>query len=86
VAKRDPHPRDPHSKDSDAPSFEHSLEEVESIIEAIESGEVGLEKSLAEYERGVKLLKRCREILTSAEQRIESLSKDLKDSGDPDDE
>jgi exodeoxyribonuclease VII small subunit len=82
VAKRDPH------KDSqpDAPSFEQSLEEVESIIEAIESGEVGLEKSLAEYERGAKILKRCREILASAEQRIESLSKDLKESGDPDDE
>lgn len=84
MAKRDTHPRDGESKDG--PSFEHSLEEVESIIEAIESGEVGLEKSLAEYERGVKLLKRCREILTSAEQRIESLSKDLKESGDQDDE
>lgn len=81
MAKRDNHPRDPHSKEADAPSFEHSLEEVESIIEAIESGEVGLEKSLAEYERGVMLLKRCREILTSAEQRIESLSKDLKADG-----
>lgn len=84
MAKRDPH-KDPHN-DPDAPSFEQSLEEVESIIEAIESGEVGLEKSLAEYERGVKILKRCRDILTTAEQRIESLSKDLKESGDQDDE
>lgn len=84
MAKRDTHSRDNDPKEG--PSFEHSLEEVESIIEAIESGEVGLEKSLAEYERGVKLLKRCREILTSAEQRIESLSKDLKESGDQDDE
>lgn len=84
MAKRDPH-KDPHN-DPNAPSFEQSLEEVESIIEAIESGEVGLEKSLAEYERGVKILKRCRDILTTAEQRIESLSKDLKESGDQDDE
>lgn len=84
MAKRDPH-KDPQN-DPNAPSFEQSLEEVESIIEAIESGEVGLEKSLAEYERGVKILKRCRDILTTAEQRIESLSKDLKESGDQDDE
>lgn len=80
MAKRDPH------RDAESPSFEQSLEEVETIIEAIESGEVGLEKSLAEYERGVKILKRCREILTTAEQRIESLSKDLKESGEEDDE
>lgn len=84
MAKRDPH-KDP-AISPDAPSFEQSLEEVEAIIEAIEAGEVGLEKSLAEYERGVKILKRCRDILTTAEQRIDSLSKDLKESGDQDDE
>lgn len=54
---------------------------VEEIIEAIETGEIGLEKSLSEYERGVKLIVRCREVLATAEQRIEMLTKDLKQSG-----
>lgn len=54
--------------------FEVCLERIESIIERIEMGECGLEDSLAEYERGVKLLKRCREMLKTAEQRVEELS------------
>ena len=38
-----------------------------------ELGEAGLEESIREYERGTKLLTRCREILGRAEQRIEKL-------------
>lgn len=62
-------------------SFEESLAEVERIIEQIESGEVGLEASIGEYERGAKLIARCRGTLERAEQRIRELtSQDL--SGD----
>ena len=56
-------------------SFEQALEGLESIVERIERGEVGLEESIAEYERGVALIKRCREILGRAEQRVEELNK-----------
>lgn len=56
------------------PSFEQALEQLEAIIERIERGEVGLERSLAEYERGVELIKRCRGILKHAEQRVEDLT------------
>ena len=58
------------------PDYEKSLEEVEQIIEAIESGEVPLEKSLDRYERGMKLIGHCRTILDRAEQRIEQLAAD----------
>lgn len=58
------------------PSFEESLRELEAIIERVESGEVGLEQSIDEYEKGVDLIKRCRLILERAEQRIQRLSLD----------
>jgi len=57
-------------------SFEQSLEQLEAIIERIESGEVGLEASLKEYEAGAKLVKRCRAILDKAEKRIAELTAD----------
>lgn len=58
-------------------SFEQSLAQLEAIIARIESGEVGLERSITEYERGVALIKRCREILGRAEQRVEELTRQM---------
>ena len=55
-------------------TYEQAVDELESIIGRIEQGEIGLEQSLAEYKRGVALLKRCRGILDLAEQQIEKLS------------
>lgn len=57
-----------------APDFEQAITQLEEIIERIESGQVGLEKSISEYERGVGLIRRCREVLERAEQRVEELS------------
>jgi exodeoxyribonuclease VII small subunit len=59
----------------DAMSFEDALGQVETIIERIESGGIGLEASVSEYEQGVSLLRRCQEILAKAEQRVEMLNK-----------
>ncbi len=53
--------------------YEEAVEEIEAIIERIESGEIGLEESLAQYERGTRLIRRCRAVLDRAEQRIEEL-------------
>lgn len=57
---------------------------LESIVDRIERGEIGLEESLAEYERGVSLVKRGREILNQVEQRVENLRVDgeTDDNGD----
>ena len=55
------------------PTFEESVAQLEQIVAAIESGQIGLEDSLAKYEQGMALVKRCRGILDSAEKRIEVL-------------
>ncbi len=59
--------------------FEEALAQLESLIERIESGVVGLEDSIAEYERGVKLIQRCKGVLAVSEQKVEELSKQLRD-------
>ncbi len=56
------------------PSFEQSLAELETIVHQLEDGPLGLEESLARYEQGVKLLRRCHALLTQAQRRIELLS------------
>jgi exodeoxyribonuclease VII small subunit len=60
--------------DPERMSFEQLLEELESIIGQIEEGKVGLEESLARYQRGTHLIRRCREILDKAEQEVERLT------------
>jgi exodeoxyribonuclease VII small subunit len=57
-------------------SFEEAVEQLEDIIDRIESGQIGLEQSLVEYERGVALRDHCRTILARAEQRVTELAPD----------
>ena len=58
------------------PSFEQAIDKLEDLIEQIESGEVGLEEAIAQYEQGQSLIKRCRGILDKAERRIAELTQD----------
>ena len=55
------------------PSFEESVAQLEKIVAAIESGQIGLEESLTKYDQGMELVKKCRGILDKAEKRIEQL-------------
>ena len=55
-------------------SFEESLTELQVIVADLEEGALGLESSLARFERGVGLLRACYVILDSAEQKIEVLA------------
>ncbi len=57
-----------------AQTFEEAVAQLEQIVAAIESGQVGLEDSLAKYEQGMALVKKCRGILEGAEKRIEQLT------------
>jgi exodeoxyribonuclease VII small subunit len=50
--------------------FEDALTELEQVVRDLEDGQIGLEDSLARYERGVGLLKACYAQLRDAEQRI----------------
>jgi exodeoxyribonuclease VII small subunit len=56
-------------------SFEAALTNLESIVEAMESGDVPLAELLAQFEEGTKLLKICEARLKAAELKIEQLKK-----------
>ena len=56
-------------------SFETALGKLESIVEAMESGDVPLAELLAKFEEGSKLLKVCEARLKDAELKIEQLKK-----------
>jgi exodeoxyribonuclease VII small subunit len=63
----------PAPAEEDAPSFEHALERLETIVEELEGGSLSLEESLARYEEGVRLSRRLTQTLDQAEKRIERL-------------
>jgi exodeoxyribonuclease VII small subunit len=58
---------------SDNLTFEQALGELEKIVRELEDGKTGLEESLARYEKGVGLLRRCYGQLRQVEQRIVEL-------------
>jgi len=53
--------------------FEKSLQNLEKVVSNMESGELGLEESLAQFEKGIKLARNCQDTLTNAEFRVEQL-------------
>jgi len=61
--------------------FEKAIEELESIVKRLEEGKVPLEESVAIYERGEVLKRRCEELLAQAEARVNKLVLDA--SGKP---
>jgi exodeoxyribonuclease VII small subunit len=67
---------------TESPSFETALAELEQIVRALEDGTTTLEVGLAQYERGVGLLKACYAQLQDAEKRI-SLLAGMDDAGKP---
>ena len=54
-------------------TFEQALAQLESIVTAIEQGQIGLEESITQYEKGTTLIRRCRSILSEAEAKIQQL-------------
>ncbi|HBT32888.1 MAG TPA: exodeoxyribonuclease VII small subunit [Pusillimonas sp.] len=70
---------EPKSKDT-APlpeDFETALAQLETLVAKMEDGEMPLEQSLAAYERGVALSKRCQSLLDAAEQQVKVLQGNL---------
>lgn len=55
------------------PRFEDYRKIVEEVVERLESGKLGLEESLDEYEKGIKAVKECYKILNACEQKIKVL-------------
>jgi exodeoxyribonuclease VII small subunit len=54
-------------------AFERALKELEEIVTKLERGDVPLEESIAIYERGEALKKRCESLLSEAEERVEKI-------------
>ncbi|ADI38514.1 Exodeoxyribonuclease 7 small subunit [Waddlia chondrophila 2032/99] len=71
------------------PDFEKNFQRLEEILEAMNSGEAGLDKSLKLYEEANDLIIACGKRLNEAEQKIEKLIKQrdgelaLSDDGAP---
>ncbi len=57
-------------------AFEKAIDELELIVKRLEEGKVPLEESVAIYERGEVLKKRCEELLRQAEARVEKITLD----------
>ena len=64
----------PKSKQNQPPSFEKSLEELESMVETMESGQLPLEELISNYERGAKLISHCETVLDDARKRLELIT------------
>ena len=62
-------------------SFERAIEELESIVKRLEDGKVPLEESVAIYERGEALKRRCEDLLKQAEARVQKITLDA--NGNP---
>jgi exodeoxyribonuclease VII small subunit len=62
-------------------SFERAIEELESIVKRLEDGRVPLEESVAIYERGEALKRRCEDLLRQAEARVQKITLDA--AGNP---
>ena len=53
--------------------FEKSLAELEQLVETMEKGNLTLEESLKQFERGVSLTRACQKALADAEQKVKLL-------------
>lgn len=64
-------------------NFEQALEELEKIVGGLEGGDVPLDKSISQYERGEALRTHCQKLLAAAEAKVEKikLGGDGKPSG-----
>lgn len=67
------------TKNQKLPDLETSLAEINSLIEQMEQGDLSLEQSLTQFERGITLIKHAQKILQTAEQKVQLL---MKKNGD----
>jgi exodeoxyribonuclease VII small subunit len=65
--------------DVDKLSFEEAIKELTNIVGKIEQGQIPLQDSLEQYEKGMALIKQCRTILQKAEERIDKITKEQEE-------
>jgi exodeoxyribonuclease VII small subunit len=54
-------------------SFEDSYDRLEKVIESLETGQLGLDKSIALYEEGIRLARHCGKKLDDAQLKVTQL-------------
>jgi exodeoxyribonuclease VII small subunit len=59
--------------DEDSSSFEANYESLEAAVARLEEGGLSLEESIGLYETGMRLARRCKELLDAAELRVSEL-------------
>jgi exodeoxyribonuclease VII small subunit len=79
MAKRTP-AAPPAPVEADELDFEQALAALEALVGELEAGDQPLEQSLAAFERGVALTRRCQAALRAAEQKVEILARDSADA------
>lgn len=62
-------------------SFEQALDELEKIVAGLEGGNVALDQSISQYERGEALRAHCQKLLASAQAKVEKIK--LGGDGNP---
>jgi exodeoxyribonuclease VII small subunit len=60
-------------KDIKSLSFEDAMARLEKIVDALDSGDVSLEKSIEIYEQGAALQRHCEDKLKKAEMRVQKI-------------
>lgn len=60
-------------KEHEAIDFEASLEKLETLVNAMEEGDLSLEDSLKAFENGIRLTRECQRALQEAEQKVQIL-------------
>jgi exodeoxyribonuclease VII small subunit len=71
----------PDAAKTDHLPFEEALQKLETIVEAMESGDLPLETLLARFEEGTRLARVCQAKLADAELKIQKLEKNA--AGEP---
>jgi len=61
------------SSDKSIKDFEKSLQNLEQIVQKMENGDLGLEDSLKQFEKGIQLANNCQTALNSAELKVKQL-------------
>ena len=61
-------------KETNPESFERAMEQLETLVSRMESGDLSLEESLKAFEKGVHLTRFCQDQLQKAELKVQELS------------
>jgi exodeoxyribonuclease VII small subunit len=80
-----PDPAQPDAGTVEGLSFEQALSQLDALVRRMESGELGLDDSIAAYRRGAELARFCQDKLSIAEKEIQKLDGDMLRALQPED-